>query len=141
MKRKETARLIELESRAQVHLTVHAAISKERLVEILYETECDPPVYGLTRDQAKKLAAAVFQALSTAQVDTPWQDISTAPKHGTFLAAIKHGKQYMVVEAKRIGPGVHHVAEDSCVGWHPGCKDPAYWSPLPEAPSALKATT
>lgn len=69
-----------------------------------------------------------------------WLDISTAPKKGTFLAAIHHGScGYMIVEAKRIGTGVHHVAEDSCVGWRPGHEHPAYWQPLPSPPEPSHA--
>jgi hypothetical protein len=64
-----------------------------------------------------------------------WKPIESAPKSGRFLAAIKHGPNYMVVEVTRIGSGIHHVMEDSCVGWRPDSKHgPAYWMPLPEPP-------
>lgn len=66
-----------------------------------------------------------------------WRPIESVPRDGTrFLAAIHHGDGYRVVEARRVGPGVHHVAEDSCVGWRPGHAHPAYWLPLPPPPES-----
>jgi hypothetical protein len=66
-----------------------------------------------------------------------WRPIETAPRGGSFLAAIHHGDAcgYLVVMAKWIGPGVNDVSEGSCVGWRPGHKHPAYWRPLPPPPS------
>lgn len=37
------------------------AATMEDVRDVLYETECDPPVYGLTRDQAAKIANALME--------------------------------------------------------------------------------
>lgn len=96
-------------------------------------------------DKGKAVANMEFADMCRKALATPsgraqgeWRPIETAPKKGTpFLAAIHHGQfGYIVVEASRRGNGVHHVAEDSCIGWHPGCRNPAYWQPLPAAPPA-----
>lgn len=38
-------------------------MTRDKIAEVLYETECDPPVFGLTRDQAAKLADAILSLL------------------------------------------------------------------------------
>lgn len=60
------------------------------------------------------------------------ESLKTTPNR--FLAAIKHGSEYRTVEVKKIGPGCHHVAEGSCIGWRPGHEGLAYWQPLPAPP-------
>lgn len=60
-------------------------------------------------------------------------------EHRRVLAAIHHGPMgYFVCEAEVYSSGsLHHVAEDSCVGWRRGHPHPAFWQPFPafELPS------
>lgn len=45
-------------------------VERERLIEAIYEAELDPPVFGLTRDQAKQLADAILALISTPEAGT-----------------------------------------------------------------------
>ena len=38
-------------------------VTREEVAEALYEADFDPPVYGLTRDQAKQAATAIMALL------------------------------------------------------------------------------
>lgn len=88
------------------------------------------------RKATARTKADAILALLQAQAREAWRPIETAPKDGTFLAAIHHGAAgYVVTEAKRIGPGVHSTRDDSAVGWRPGHQHPAFWQPKPQPPS------
>lgn len=47
-------------------LSPAAVVTEEQIAAVLYETECDPPVFGLTRDQSAKLAKAIYALLHSA---------------------------------------------------------------------------
>lgn len=62
-----------------------------------------------------------------------WKPIESAPHDKNIIGKFWHGSYQFIVEAAPRGDGGwQDIGEDSCVGWVPGQKKPAYW--LCEAP-------
>lgn len=100
-------------------------------------TGCDgsPTAYEVRRCENCKGCGKVLSAYPRGDAGA-WRPIESAPKSlKRIIAAIWHGDRYAVVIGKRIGEGFHDERDGSCVGWRPGHKRPAYWTPLPAPPS------
>lgn len=100
----------------------------------------EPMVGGVEKSAQSQPCGEVASRYSVPEAGDAggWRPIESAPKKGHFTAAIHHGAAgYRIVRAKRIGDGVRDTAEGSCVGWAPGHRFPAYWTPdlpLPSPP-------